>query len=262
MIAVFAFKIIDNHYKPINEDFIRLAKLSVKSAKKFYKTKIYCDVNSHIFFTQNDILFDEVVIINEFIDDYPAHYSIPKIYAMIKETEPYVLMDLDVVLFEKLESQRTITYGYSEIDLTRKHVNTPMITWAQNSYITPFVNNIQKYYNDQELFAMNWSVYPCFCVVIVKNPMIMSTIFKTIFKLIDKEDINKITPTLLEQFLSHQYILKYNVDFGFINEDATDDSYNPNDFNILTLISNKFVHLQINKPAISNQLNFLEEIIN
>ena len=262
MTAIFAFKIIDNHYKPINDDFIRLAKLSVKSAKKFYKTKIYCDVNSHDFFTQNNILFDEVVIIDEFIDDYPTQYSIPKIYAMIKETEPYILMDLDVVLFEKLESSRTITYGYPEINLNRKHVNMNIVTWAQDAYIKPFVNNIQKYYNQQELFAMNWAIYPCFCVVIVKNPMIMSTIFKTIFELIDKEDIHKITPTLLEQFLSHQYIIKYNVDFGFINENATDDTYDHDGFDKLKLISNKFLHLQTNKPSISDQLNFLEEIIN
>lgn len=261
MTAIFAFKIIDNHYKPINDDFIRLAKLSVKSAKKFYKTKMYCDVNSHILFTQNNILFDEVVIIDEFIDDYPAQYSIPKIYAMIKETEPYILMDLDVVLFEKLESQRTITYGYPEINLNKKHLNIPTVAWAHDAYITPFVNNIQKYYTEQELSMMNWSIYPCFCVVIVKNPMIMSIIFKTIFELIDKKDINSITPTLLEQFLSHQYILKYNVDFGFINEDATDNAYERNSFDKLKLISNKFVHLQINKPTINDQLNFLEEII-
>ena len=261
MTAIFAFKIIDNHYKPINDDFIRLTKLSVKSAKKFYKTKIYCDVNSHNFFTQNNILFDEVVIINEFIDDYPTQYSIPKIYAMIKETEPYILMDLDVVLFEKLESSRTITYGYPEINLNR-NVNLNDVTWAHDSYIKPFINNIQKYYSEQELSAMNWSIYPCFCVVIVKNPLIMSTIFKTLFKLIDIKDINEITPTLLEQFLSHQYIIKHNVDFGFISEEATDDTYDPNDFDKLKLISNKFLHLQTNKPTITNQLNFLEGIIN
>jgi hypothetical protein len=262
MTAIFAFKIIDNHYKPINDDFIRLAKLSVKSAKKFYKTKIYCDVNSHNFFTENGILFDEVVIINEFIDDYPGQYSIPKIYAMIKETEPYILMDLDVVLFEKLESTRTITYGYPEVNLNNKHVNMYNVAWAQDAYVKPFINNVQKYYSDQELFTMNWSIYPCFCVVIVKNPMIMSTIFKTIFELIDKEDINVITPTLLEQFLSHQYILKYGIDFGFISEYPTDDVYNPNGFDKLKFISNKFVHIQTNKPMINDQLNFLEEIMN
>jgi len=261
MTAIFAFKIIHNHYKPINDDFIRLAKLSVKSAKKFYKTKIYCDLNSHIFFQQNNILFDEVIIINEFIDDYPTQFSIPKIYAMIKETEPYILMDLDVVLFEKLESIHTITYGYPEVNLNREHVDMHMVNWAQDAYIKPFVNNIKKYYNDQELTIMNWSIYPCFCVVIVKNPIIMSTIFKTIFKLIDNKDIHEITPTLLEQFLSHQYIIKYGIDFGFICKGATDNPHDLNSFDRLAFISNKFVHLHINKPIISEQLNFLEEII-
>jgi hypothetical protein len=86
----------------------------------------------------------------------------------------------------------------------------------------------------------------------------MSNNFTTIFNLIGKEDINKITPTLLEQFLSHQYILKYNVDFGFITED---NYYNNGEFDKLKLISNKYVHLHINKEIITDELNCLEEII-
>ena len=55
MIAIFAFKITPGHYKPLNDDFIRLAKLSVKSAKKYYKTKFYCDNDSLIFFNKHGI---------------------------------------------------------------------------------------------------------------------------------------------------------------------------------------------------------------
>jgi hypothetical protein len=65
----------------------------------------------------------------------------------------------------------------------------------------------------------------------------------------------------LEQFLSHQYIIKYGIDFGFICKGATDNPHDLNSFDRLAFISNKFVHLHINKPIISEQLNFLEEII-
>lgn len=258
MTAIFAFKMINNHYKPINDNFIRLAKLSVNSAKKYYKTKIYCDIESINFFNSVHILFDEVVIINEFINDYQNQYSIAKIYAMMKETEPYILMDFDVVLLEKLVSPHTITYGHPEISINRNHINTDEIIWVHDFYVKPFNEHIRKYYNNDELSKINWTTYPSFCVVMVKNPLIMSNNFKTIFSLIGKEDINKITPTLLEQFLSHQYILKYNVDFGFITEHPY---YNGDKFDKLKLISNKYVHLHINKEMISDELNCLEEII-
>lgn len=259
MIAIYAFKMIDTHYKPMNDHFIRLAKLSVNSAKKFYKTKIYCDIRSFNFFKQNDILFDDVVIINEFINDY-YHYSIAKIYAMMKETEPYISLDFDVVLLEKLESPRTITYGYPEINLKSNYVTIEALTWVNEAYVKPFNDNIKKYYNDEELSNMNWLMYPSFCVLMVKNPLIMSVIFENIFKLIDKKDINEIPPTLLEQFLSHQYVIKHHVDFGFINE--SHPSFNNKGFDKLSLISNKFVHLHINLTTIDNELNCLEEILN
>jgi hypothetical protein len=92
----------------------------------------------------------------------------------------------------------------------------------------------------------------------VTNPIIMRNIFKAIFDLIDKEDIIKITPSLLEQFLSHQYVIKHKIDFGFVTHDQY---YNPGEFNSLELISKKYVHLHINNKMIIDELNYLEEII-
>lgn len=258
MIAIFAFTIIPDHYKPLNEDFIRLARLSVKSAKKFYKTKIYCDAKSLMFFSEHGIFFDQVVKIDSFVDDYPDHYSISKIYAMMNETEPYILLDFDTVLFEKIESTHTITYGQPETDLSRKHINADAISFVYDFYVKPFDNHIKKYYNQYELGQFNWTLYPCFCLVMVKNPIIMQDIFKIIFNLISKEDIARITPSLLEQFLSHQYVIKHGVDFGFVTHDQY---FNPGDFNSLELISKKYAHLHINDKMIKDELNYLEEII-
>lgn len=258
MTAIFAFKIVPNHYKPLNDDFIRLAKLSVKSAKKYYKTKFYCDNESLKFFTDNGILFDEVIIINDFIYDYENQYSITKIYAMMNEVEPYILLDFDVVLLEKLTPTHTITYGNREIEIDKRYINLEGLTWVYDFYVKPFKSHIKKYYNDEDLLKFDWVTYPSFCVVMVTNPLFMSKVFKTIFELISKEDIYRITPTLLEQFLSHQYVVKYNVDFGFVTEEQY---YNNGDFDPMKLLSNKYVHLHINKPLIKEEIKYLEEII-
>ena len=258
MIAIFAFTIIPDHYKPLNDDFIRLAKLSVKSAKKYYKTKFYCDRKSLAFFAEHGIFFDEVVIINGFVNDYPTVYSISKIYAMMNETEPYILLDFDTVLLEKLESTHTITYGQPETDFNVPHISADSISFVYDFYVKPFNDHIKKYYSQEELSNFNWLLYPCFCLVMVKNPIILKDIFNKLFDLIDKEDIGRITPSLLEQFLSHQYIIKNKVDFGFITHDQY---YNPGDFNALQLISKKYVHLHINNKIITDEIAYLEEII-
>lgn len=258
MKVIYAFKKMDYHYKPLNDDFIRLAKLSVKSAKKYYKTKFYCDEESLKLFNDNDIFFDEVVLLDSFIDDYPNQYSISKMYAMMNETEPYVLLDFDVVLFEKLESTHTITYGHPEIEIDKPYINLDGLMWVYDFYIRPFNDHIKHYYTHDELIKFNWMTYPSFCVVMVKNPLVFNVIFKTIFNLLSIEDVSKITPTLLEQFLSHQYVIKHNVDYGFL----TSNTYNNDDeFNPTELITKKYVHLHINKKNIKDEIKYLEEII-
>jgi hypothetical protein len=258
MKAIYAFKIFKGHYKPLNENFINLAKLSVKSAKKYYKTKFYCDQESLDFFTENDIIFDEIVIMDNFVNDYPNQSSISKIYAMMNESEPYILLDFDTVLLEELYTPYTITYGHPEVNLNMSYVNVGGISYVNDFYIIPFNENIKKYYNQDDLSKFNWALYPSFCLVIVKNPTIMSTIFKTLFSLISKEDMSRIPPMLIEQFLSHQYIIKHKVDFGFITQDHY---YNDGDFSGLELITKKYVHLHINKKMIKDEIKYLENII-
>lgn len=261
MKAIYGFTFVSNHYKPFNDDFIKLAKLSVKSAKKFYTTKIYCDSKSLKRFNENDITFDEVLLIDDFImghvdkDSNTNQYSISKIYAMMNETEPYLLLDFDVVLFEKLDSNHTITYGQPEL-LIDEYLTTKQLEWVNESYFSPF-SSIKKYFND-ELDVIDWITYPSFCVVMVKNPFFVSESYKKIFNKIPKDDIFKITPTLLEQFLLHQYVIKHKVDFGFF---ISNIYYNDTVFDFMSLISQKFVHLNINKQTIKEEIKYLEKIV-
>ena len=266
MKIVFGFTNFAGHYKPLNDDFFRLAKLSVKSAKKFYGTKIYCDTVSLNLFFEKGITFDEVIIIDDFIlkytDNYTYNcnqYSISKIYAMMNETEPYILMDFDVILMEKLESNHSITYGQPEEIFNGKHININQLSWAYDSYINPFNTYMRKYFDEKDIDNFNWAVYPSFCVLMVKIPYFVNTIFKEIMDIVPREEIYNIPPTLLEQFIFHQYVIKHNVDFGFFIPYIYKD-YSSN-FESLDLISQKFVHININKRDVRKNINYLENII-
>ena len=258
MKAIFAFSTVKTYYKPINDNFIRLAKLSVKSAKKYYKTKIYCDEESLDFFTKNGILFDEVVIIKDFIYEYQNHYSISKIYAMMNEKDPYIILDFDTVLLEKIDTTHTITYGHKEYDLTKFYVNLNGMLWVRDYYLTPFNNHVKEHYDKNDIDKFNWNIYPSFCLVMVNKPTFLELIYRDIFSKVPKIDIESIPPPLLEQFLPHQYLIKHNVDFGFLTEN---NYFCDSEFNNLELISKKYVHLSILNKNINEELNFLETII-
>jgi hypothetical protein len=258
MKVIYGFKQMDEHYKPFNEDFVRLAKLSVKSAKKYYKTKFYCDSKSLEFFNDNEIFFDEVVVINDFIDDFPTQFPISKIYGMMNETEPFILLDFDVVLLEEINPTHTITYGHPEVQLVDKFIGLDVLLYTHEHYLKPFNEHIRKYFNNEDLSKVDWITYPSFCLVAVKNPMIIKSIYKNIIETISKEDISMIPPMLFEQFLCHQQIIKHNVDYGFL---SLNHYYNDGDFDPIKMISKKYVHLHINKKNIKEEITFLEGII-
>jgi len=253
MIALYSFIKLARYYKPINNDFIRLAKLSVESVSRFYKTKIYCDTESLELFTKNQIYFDEVVIIDEFIDDYKNHSSIGKIYAMMTETEPYISFDLDIILFEKISTTHTIAYSHPEVIINEtSRINE--LNWVNEKYHTPFNLHLKEFYTDTSHF--NWTVYPCFCIVYVNNPLLISSIYKDIFNRLPIDTIEKIPPLLLEQFLCHQYIIKYKTDFGFLSDNITIH----NNFTLLDLVSKKYLHININNPNSKSIIKNLETI--
>jgi hypothetical protein len=260
MVAVYSYKMRYKHYKPLNDEFVRLAKLSVQSVKKYYKTKFYCDKESLTFFTDNGIFFDEVIILENDLHDHPTIFSISKIYAMMYETEPYLLLDFDVVLLEELHPSHTITYGHPEVQINQKYVGLDSLLFTYDHYIKPFNEHIRKYFNNEDLSKIDWLTYPSFCVVMVQNPHLISEIYKNIFDKLSNEDISKIPSELLEQFLCHQNIVKHKVDFGYLSYDHYENGDHVK-FNMMNMLSKKYVHLNINNQKIKDELIYLEKII-
>ena len=45
-------------------------------------------------------------------------YGLAKVFTMIEQKEPYIILDLDTVLFSKIDSNSQVTYGHKEINVS------------------------------------------------------------------------------------------------------------------------------------------------
>lgn len=255
MEAIYSFKQIFNHYKPVNEKFYRLAKLSIALAKRYYKTKLYCDTQTFINFKKNGLVFDEIVILEE-LEKYDGKlYCIPKINAMLNQTEPYVMLDFDSLIMEKLESTHTITYGYYEVDLINKKSNDSDISWIISGYLEPF-SKVKDLFEREDLNRFDWRQFPNTSLLMVKNPLLVKSIFNKIFNKIEKSVVEQTTTTLIEQFLLHQYVQMSGVDYGVF----VDAPVSSNENLIEKMHTKKYLHLDINEDGFDKSLDMLEEL--
>ena len=219
MKVIYSFKKFNHHYKPLDDVFYKVAAASVASASKFYKTKMYCDSQSAALFQEKKIQFDELVILDS-INNYTGKlYSIPKILAMIEESEPYIHLDLDALIFEKIYSPHTITYAYKEVEL-KNNSKTNQIDYLNKYYVNPYNNFLKDILPD---INPSWSTIPNHSFVMVKSPQLVKTIYQDLLNKIPYDILENISPMLIEQFLLYQTLKNNKVDIGWVSEFPTED---------------------------------------
>lgn len=217
MKVIYSFKQFKKHYKPLNSAFFRLAKYSVECSSKWYRTKLYSDSSSREIFNSYGIYFDEYEIL-ESIETYSGNsYCIPKIYSMISESSPYIHLDFDAIIYENLVLQNSITYGNTEVDLTYR-ANTDAINYVQEQYIKPYTAYLQGLFEKE--VDIEWGEIPNHSLIAVKNPELVSSVYKNILNKVGKSKIEKVTPMLIEQFLLYRYLKKNEVDIGYIHKNS------------------------------------------
>lgn len=229
--VIYSYKILDKYWKERNEAFFSLAKLSVTLAKRFYTTVLYCDKATEAEFKKRGIVFDEIVYLSSLRQVNENNYGLAKILAMQEQTEPYLIIDLDTLLFEPILSNHSITYGYKEAD--------PSKEWGAKYIKQYYLDPYQNFKQDIKI-DLDWTVFPSNSLVMVQNPYIVTDSYNKILELIGK-DYLKSTVQFYEQMLLYAYLQHENVDVGFIYNNPPvveqEDLYKVNQ-----ALSKKFAH--------------------
>lgn len=223
MNIIYTYKILD-HFKPIDSIFFKMCDISVRSANKFYKTILYCDYKSKLLFEHNKIPFSEIIVL-ESLEKYNGFiYSIPKILTFINQSSPYIHIDLDTVIFNKIQFNSDILFGHADLffDSNEDALKNEYII---NSYINPLNNIFKKNISDSDFTKI-----PNFSFFAVNNYKLVSFIFNKI--LIEYQHISNLTidefklyygnntggvPSVFEQFLFYDSLKEYTNNFNYLS---------------------------------------------
>lgn len=243
MNAIYSYKILDNFWKERGDSFFKLAEISVFYSKKLYNTVLYSDTYTKTVFNEKGITFDSYVTSDEMFKDVNEHtYGLAKLFAMVQQNEPYVTLDLDTVIFEKINTTAPVTYGYKEINLASK-TTIPLRT-LQLDYVKEYYYDCHSFFEPRvegRDIKFDWNFFPSNSLIYVNNPEIVKEVILEMLELVNK-DYRKMTVQYFEQFLVYNLLKFYGVDTKFIYNNVPNPDLGAG-ITYKSLIKNKFLHL-------------------
>lgn len=241
MKVIYSFKKLKTeHYKPLNTNFFKLAKLSVELAKKYYKVEFYGDSDSFKLFDERGIEFDKVILLDSILEYDGDITSMSKLLAMVEQSEPYMCLDFDTLLLQKIPETHSITYGYPEI--TKIHLHNILTEESQDDYLKYidkyYKNSLEKYKNKLPNFVNpSCSEIPNYSLFMVNHPTLIKEILNDIFTRFTKDELEEMGAMFIEQLLIYLYLLELDIDINFL--------YKNNlmvDADLINTIKYKFIH--------------------
>lgn len=246
MRAVFAYKILDHFWKPKDSFFWDTARLAVKQASKFYLTELYADKRTYEMLQQEGIYFDYFVDCSDEFHRITEHnYGLAKMFAMLKQTRPYILLDLDTIIFSNISSDKSILYGHKEINL--KLSKPPKDVQSDLDYIVEYYeNSFNRFLTKKNIksFTPDWNTFPSNCFLLVNSPLLVCELVKKILNEIGRDLFIAPPPYTVqfyEQFLLYNYLLESQTDMDFIYETAP--VFKEEVTSLASLYNYKYIHL-------------------
>lgn len=233
--AIYSYKLIENYWKGQSDEFFKLAALSVKLAKRHYRNvAFYTDRKTERKFKEYGIEFDEVIYLDSFKNVNEHTYGLSKIYAMMEQVEPYVILDFDTLLFENIQTSHTITYGYKE----GEPENIGGTRYINRYYLQPY-----EELKDKIDIQLDWLIFPNNSFVAVKNPFLVKRIYEKILDIVKPHlDNPKNTVQFWEQCLLYNYLAYYKTDIGFLYEYAPFPEHT-SEYDVNLALAKKMIHM-------------------
>ena len=247
MKVIFTYKILDSFWKPKDQCFWDVAKLAVDQANKFYSTVLYADKFTYRKFKSKGLLFNEFVDSTELLEQVTEHtYGMAKMLVMMEQDSPYIMLDLDTVLFSNISTNKHIAYGYKEVNTAnKKEIKNKIleVEYLEEYYKRSFDIFKSKY--DFKLKNIDWDSYPSNSLIIVNSPKLIAEAVKKILGTL-KEEVNIVPPIytvqFYEQFLLYNLLREYKIKVDFLYQsnpgfDLTVDN------SLMEIFTFKFLHL-------------------
>ena len=269
MKAIYSYVILENFWKQRTEDFFKLARVSVEYSKKLYPTVLYTDTYSKTIFDKEGVIFDEYVVNDSLFKDVNEHtYGLSKFVIFENENSPYISLDLDTILFQKLYSEKAIVYGYKEIDFKEAfydsmELKAPNIEQKQfhmdytEKYYWKYFMLMDEQFSKRKLLHYT-DTYPSNSLVMVNNPSLMKDCALQVRELID-QSYRKFTVQFYEQYLLYALLRNYKASIGFLHKKTPIIDLN-NDYKLAELLRYKFLHLDTydRDPKVMELINSLD----
>ena len=217
--AIFSWKRMKGYKDLENQFFWNFAKLAVLTAKQFHTTVLYTDKEGEKDFKNRGISFDKVTVLPEIENITGNVYCMPKLYAMMAQTSPYVHLDFDTWTNFPYSSTEMIGWGYPEVNLSKER-DYKSINHMYYEYYDKFNKHISEYFDPSFYQRWDWGVVPNFSAFIVNNPALVKSIYKKILYKLKDLDIDNSSKgeyaMIIEQLLFMKYIEYYKIPYTFI----------------------------------------------
>ena len=215
MEAIFPFKALPRFYESDRTEYFKIASVAVRSASQFYKTRLVTDKFSANIFKEEGIKFDEVEIRNDIEEYKGGNFAVPKILTMMSRTLPYVMLDFDTIITDKIPEIDTITFGFKEVDIS-KSILTKDLEYVYNRYFQPYHKYLYPF--QSSITSVDWSVIPNMGLFYCSFPQKVVETYQTIIDEYSFDKLECASACVFEQLLLYNFLLNSNFVPSFLQE--------------------------------------------
>lgn len=220
------------------------------TTKEFQKLVIgygipYTEINTELF-TEYDVKI--------------TNYSIPKLIVYSSQTEPYIHIDFDVLMFRKIENDNDIFFGYMDYDFNNE--TDDQLSEFMTSYYVDDYKLISKKLPFNQEKETKFGKVPNFCFFGVNDFKTVSLTCKNLIRFyndnISDFNLTKHGPSQIEQFLFSIFLKRVNEMTKWENTIEETNPFMCDDEKIYLKNNDSYTYVDESDEIIKNYLTHLK----